>query len=490
MDKFGRVTSLQMWLMALLVVALTAGCGGGGGGQDSSSDNTAAKPLPTVSGTINANGATNVAINTKVGATFSEGMDPLSISATTLFLMHGTTVVAGAVSYSGVSAVFAPASSLTPGTLYTATVKGGVGGVRDLAGNAMASDYVWTWTTGPSPDTTPPTVSGTIHVNGATNVAINTRVGATFSEGMDPATISTTTFFLRQATTAVPGTVSYSGVSAVLVPSSNLAPGTLYTVTLKGGVDGVKDLAGNAMASDFVLAWTTSASPDTIPPMVSGTINANGATNVAVNTKIGATFSEGMDPLSITTATLSLMRGTTAVPGIVSYSGVSAVLSPSSNLAPSTLYTVTVKGGVGGVKDLAGNAMASDFVLAWTTGTSADIVPPTVSGTTIADGAVNVAIDAKVAATFSEGMDPLTITNVNCTLTETSSGRAVSGTVSYSGVSVELYADDFGPAYYLLRPNTRYTVTIKGGVGGVVDLAGNPMTNDYVSSFMTDAGIP
>ena len=198
MDKFEVVTGAQRWLMTLLLVALTAGCGGGNGGQDSTPDNTVAKPLPTVSGTINANGATNVAVNTKVGATFSEGMDPSTISATTLFLMQGTTAVAGTVSYSGVSAVFAPASNLSPSTRYTATVKGGVGGVKDLAGNAMASDFVWTWTTGSSPDTTPPTVSGTIHVNGATNVPINTKVGATFSEGMDPSTISMTTFFLRQ----------------------------------------------------------------------------------------------------------------------------------------------------------------------------------------------------------------------------------------------------------------------------------------------------
>ena len=490
MDKFEVVTGAQRWLMTLLLVALTAGCGGGNGGQDSPPDNTVAKPLPTVSGTINANGATNVAVNTKVGATFSEGMDPSTISATTLFLMQGTTAVAGTVSYSGVSAVFAPASNLSPSTRYTATVKGGVGGVKDLAGNAMASDFVWTWTTGSSPDTTPPTVSGTINVNGATNVPINTKVGATFSEGMDPSTISTTTLFLRQGTTAVPGTVSYSGVSVVLVPSSDLVPGTLYTVTVKGGVGGVKDLAGNAMASDFVLAWTTSASPDTIAPTVSGTINANGETNVPINTKVGATFSEGVDPSTISTTTFFLRQGTTAVPGTVSYSGVSAVLSPTSNLTPSTLYTVTVKGGVGGVKDLAGNTMSTDFVWTWTTGASTDTIPPTVTGATIADGALNVAIDAKVGATFSEGMDPLTITNVNCSLTETSSGRAVSGTVSYSGVSVELYADDFGPAYYLLRPNTGYTVTIKGGVGGVVDLAGNPMAMDYVSSFATGAGSP
>jgi hypothetical protein len=490
MNRFERVTGSLMWVMALLTVALTAGCGGGG--QEPATGSTSDNLLPTVSGTINANGAVNVAINTKVGAMFSEGMDHLTISTTTLFLMQGTTVVPGSVSYSGVSAVFAPSSNLAPGTLYIVTVKGGAGGVKDLAGNPMAKDYVWAWTTGASSDTIAPTVSGTINANGAVNVPINTKASATFSEGMDHLTISTTTLFLKQGTTVVPGSVSYSGVSAVFAPSSSLVPGTLYIVTVKGGVDGVKDLAGNSMASDYVWAWTTSAGSDTIPPTVSGTINANGATNVAINTKVGATFSEGMDPLTVSTKTLFLMQGTTAVPGTVSYSGVSAVFAPLSSLAPGILYTATVKGGAGGVKDLAGNSMASDYVWAWTTSAGSDTVPPVVIGTTVANGAVNVPIDTIIGATFSEGMDPLTITNVNCTLAETLSGiRQGAATVAYSGVSVEFDKSLFGPRpRFLLLPDTSYTVTIKGGIGGVEDLAGNPMVNDYAWSFTTGAAIP
>jgi hypothetical protein len=346
---------------------------------------------------------------------------------------------------------------------------------------------VWSWTTGTAGDTTPPRVSGTINGNGATNVAVNTKVGATFSEGMDPQTINTTTFFLLQGTTVVPGTVSYSGVSAVLVPLANLAPGTHYIVTVKGGVGGVKDLAGNPMTSDFLLSWTTGAAVDTIPPTVSGTINGNGATSVALNTKVGAFFSEAMDPLTISTKTLFLMQGTTLVPGTVSYSGVSVVFAPLSNLAPATTYTVTVKGGAGGVKDLAGNPMASDYVWAWSTGASTDTVPPMVIATTVANGATNVPISSILGVTFSEAMDPLTISNVSCTLAETATGKPRQGeTVKYSGVTLEFQLDEFGPypAFDLL-PNTSYTITIKGGVGGVEDLAGNPMAGDYAFSFTT-----
>ena len=44
-------------------------------------------------------------------------------------------------------------------------------------------------------------------------------------------------------------------------------------------------------------------------------------------------------------------------------------------------------------------------------------------------------INTNVGATFSEGMDPLTITNANFTLNETLSGNAVAGVVNYSGVN-------------------------------------------------------
>ncbi len=487
MNRFERVTGPMTWLMTLLMVALTAGCGGGGGGQDANAGNTNPDPLPMVSGTINANGATNVAVNTKVGATFSEGMEPSSLSTTTLFLMQGAMLIPGAVTYSGVSAVFAPSSVLAPRTLYTVTVKGGAAGVKDLAGNAMANDFVWSWTTGTAADIVAPTVSGTIHRNGATNVAVNTKVGATFSEGMDHSTINTTTLVLTQGATVVPGTVSYSGVSAVFSPTSNLTPGTLYTVTVKGGAGGVKDLAGNAMASDFVLSWTTTTSADAVAPTVSGTTHPDSATNVPVNAKGGATFSEGMDPLTITSTTFFLMRGTTLVPGAVSYSGVSAVFAPSSTLAPGTLYTATVKGGAGGVKDLAGNAMVSDFVWAWTTGAGPDTDPPTILVATVANGAVDVPVNTRLGATFSEGMDPLTITNVNCTVTETlTGGPALAVTVSFAGATLEFVLDSFGPTPpSLLLPNTNYTVSIKGGIGGVADLAGNPMANDYLLTFTT-----
>ncbi|MDD5176387.1 MAG: Ig-like domain-containing protein [Sterolibacterium sp.] len=437
---------------------------------------------PTVTLTAPLTNATGVASNTKAGATFSELMDPATITTNTFILKQGTTAISGTVTYIGVSAAFTPASNLAANTTYTATI---TTGAKDLAGNALASDYVWSWTTGATLDTTPPTVTGTIQTNGQTNVAINTKAGATFSEAMDPLTISNLTYTLKNTATgtAIAGVVSYSGVNAVFIPTSNLASSTNYTVTVKGGVNGAKDLAGNPLASDFVISWTTAAAPDTTPPTVTGTIPANSATNVAINTSVGTTFSEAMDPLTITNVNITLKNTATsaAVAGIVSYSGVSAVFIPTSTLAFSTNYTVTVKGGGSGVKDLAGNPMTSDFVWNLTTGAAPDTTAPTVVGTINANGATNVAVNTKAGATFSEGMDPLTITNANFTLKNTATSAAVAGTLGYAGLNATFIPLDN------LAYSTGYTATIKGGASGVKDLAGNPMASDYVWNWTTGA---
>src|SRR5437588_5499975 len=162
---------------------------------------------PTVSFTVPATAATGVAISGKIAVAFSEAMDPLTITPVTFTLQQGTTAVAGTVSYAGVTATFKPVRTLAPHTTYTATV---TTGARDLAGNALAANFVWSFTTGATPDTTRPTVSATVPANAATGVAISQTITAAFSKAMDPLTITTANFTLKQGATAVAGTVSYA----------------------------------------------------------------------------------------------------------------------------------------------------------------------------------------------------------------------------------------------------------------------------------------
>ena len=101
--------------------------------------------LPTVNSTDPLNNATDVARNKVVAINFNEAMDPSTINASTLTLKQGATEVSGTVAYSGTTATFTPSNILAAGIAYTATI---TTGAKDLAGNALAANTVWSFTTG------------------------------------------------------------------------------------------------------------------------------------------------------------------------------------------------------------------------------------------------------------------------------------------------------------------------------------------------------
>ena len=114
-------------------------------------------------------------------------------------------------------------------------------------------------------DTTAPTVCGTAPQNGA---PISTNAQATFSEAMDEASVEAPgNFTLTEQGTTQPLTaqVSYAGATntATLDPIADLKANTTYTATVKGGTSGVKDLAGNPLASDKSWSFSTGASTTT-----------------------------------------------------------------------------------------------------------------------------------------------------------------------------------------------------------------------------------
>ena len=106
-------------------------------------------------------------------------------------------------------------------------------------------------------------------------------------------------------------------------------------------------------------------------PLVNSTDPAHNDTGVAVNRAIHATFNEAMDASTINATSFTLRNGTTAITGVVTYSGTTATFTPSTNLTPSTTYTATMSAGV---KDPARNAMVNDHV--WTFTTASPILPP------------------------------------------------------------------------------------------------------------------
>jgi hypothetical protein len=99
---------------------------------------------PTVISATPTNGSTGVSVSAAISATFSTNMDPTTITAATFMLNGGA--VTGTVSYDPVArtATFIPYVPLTYGSSYTATVSTGA---KDLAGNALAANFTWSFTT-------------------------------------------------------------------------------------------------------------------------------------------------------------------------------------------------------------------------------------------------------------------------------------------------------------------------------------------------------
>jgi Ice-binding-like/Bacterial Ig-like domain len=341
---------------------------------------------PSVSSTAPAPNATGVPRDQTITVTFDEAMNPTTVTKSTFTLKQGTKTVPGTVTCNGVTAIFKPTTALAGDAVYTATI---TTRAKDQNGNALANNFVWTFSTGGPADTTPPTVTSTTPSNGDTGVALAATVTATFSEAIDPATINETTFTLTGAGgTPVSGTVNYNVNShtASFAPASALSASTTFTATL---TTGAKDVAGNVLASAVVWNFTTAVS-DNQPPSVGATVPASGETGVALGQVISATFSEAMNASTIDTGTFSLSGPGGQVNGTVVYDANSrtASFTPASLLAPNVPYTAVVSTGA---RDLSGNSLANDFVWSFTT-----VATPT-SGRIDLGYGTNVAVLAGVA---------------------------------------------------------------------------------------------
>ncbi len=167
-----------------------------------------------------------------------------------------------------------------------------------------------------TPDITPPVVSSAVPINTATGVGINSIMSATFSEPMDPLTITNVTFTLKQGVTPVSGTVIFSGATATFTPGANLAYSTVYTATI---TTGAKDLAGNALTNPYVWSFTTGKIPAPSQTAVSGTNTGEvpmfsatvlGQTSMRATNYAGALTSSMVASSKDGSLTIELARGT------------------------------------------------------------------------------------------------------------------------------------------------------------------------------------
>lgn len=419
---------------------------------------------PEVIFTTPVDAATGVSLNVTPTATFSTGMDPTTLNSLTFLLEQGTAPISGTVNLDGGTdtVTFTPDVLLESGRIYTATI---TTGAEDLGGLGLGADYTWSFST-PGAEL-PPEVIYTTPADGETDVSVDAEPTATFSTGMDPATISDLTFFVEQGSTPVPGIVTLDSRTdtATFTPDDALDFGLIYTATVTTGAE---DLGGLALTADYTWNFTTGG----VPPEVIFTTPEDGETGVSVDVAPTATFSTGMDPATINSLTFVLEQGSTPISGTVILDGGTdtATFTPDLALEAGLIYTATI---TTDAQDLGGLALATDY--SWSFSPAA--VAPLVIATTPLDGA-ETSVNVRPTATFSTGMDPATITSLTFLVEQGAS--IIPGSVTLDATTnTATFAPDTA-----LDPGLVYTATI---TTAAEDLLGTPLESDYVWTFSTGA---
>ncbi len=307
---------------------LSSGAGGSSTGSSDTSSSTngtggSVGATPTVTVTSPADAATGAPTSGPIQATFSVLMDPATISGATFTLMQGTTPVAATVTYAGMTATLVPASALTIGATFTATI---TAGAKDLMGHALAKDHVWTFKTGQQSDqaTVDLGAAGTFAIlafNTVTNVN-NPGTVVTGDLGISPGA-SLVGFPPGQVVgTTHAGDPVAAGAKDALLAAYNNAVGRLGAAVLPGDLSGLTFSAGLYKNSTSVMIASGSL-----------TLDANGDSSAVFIFQIGST-------LTTNPGTQVLLAGGAKATNIFWAVGTSATLGTNSKFK-GTLLTAS-----------------------------------------------------------------------------------------------------------------------------------------------------
>jgi len=207
--------------------------------------------------------------------------------------------------------------------------------------------------------------SGDNDLRGTAQLALGTwtHLAATYNG-------SALTLYVNGAATA---SAAASGSIATNTGALRIGGNSIWGEYFNGLIDEVRVYSRALTATEIQGDMDRSVTPDNTPPAVSAKTPANGAAGINVGSSATATFSEAMRASTVSASTFTLKDpADNVVPATVTYDAATNVanLTPQSALQYGVTYQATVKGGAGGVTDLAGKPLASSVTWSFTTESS------------------------------------------------------------------------------------------------------------------------
>ncbi len=386
-------------------------------------ESTTSAILPVVTAVNPTNSLVNVPTNTIVQLQFNEPIAPDTVSGVTINLSGSAIAATASFSNGNTLVSLTPAATLLPNTVYTISAAN----VVDYAGHTQTTLFSSTFTTGGYADLIHGTVLGALPAYNDTNVALNVQPVIFFSKQVNPISVTPSIIYLRNNATGatIPATVSVDSnqMSATLAPLSNLQPDTYYYLY----VGNTYDVAGNYLSS-YSAYFTTGAATTTTGASVLSISPPNGQTGVPLNSRVVAVMSAPVAVNTFPSSPITVNNGSTPVAGTTTLASdnLTMTFTPTANLSPSSVYTVTV----GGFEDQNGNPVQTGSST-FTTGTVASSTLALVS-ISPANGTTLSSNTTPVVMTFSEPIDPATI-NMVLVRDETDGYSEVAGSWNVSG---------------------------------------------------------
>ncbi|TPW13547.1 MAG: hypothetical protein FD127_1961, partial [Acidimicrobiaceae bacterium] len=451
------------------------------GADFTSSFTTGAPPdtaRPTVGAVRPGAGATGVERTKCVSVFFSEPVNPATVTDATLRLLQGATPITTTleIAADGTSANLCPTAALAANVVHTVSA---TTGIQDAAGNTLVA-FSSTFTTAIDTAASRPLVVSFKPSANQTAVPTNAPVLGLFSEPIDPASVTATSFLVRQSANSqdIPGTRTLEQGNRVLrfTPTGAYPASTVinvrFTVT-------IADVGGATLAAQTSYNFTTGAANDAVAPTVIAVSPVAGSTGIGTNAPIAARFSEPLNPVSVSGASFRVADDSgDLVPCTITFTRNDQIVTfvPQEALKPSTLHTVTL---TTGLIDLGGNALA-ETVATFTTGPAADVAEPLVVSVNPPNGFNPTPQNTRIALLFSKPISPVVLDSTSFFFRRGATDLV--GTFSTNAQRTVVFFTPSQP----LDPNVAHT--IRAVRTEVVDESGNRLNNgtaDFASGFTT-----